>query len=133
MVVRGKEATGINFIVKLTKFIGFNIVIIIINSVFKRVYFVPTYTMVTIENTARLFLYYVWKLHNLPNHCYRTLWILTILFYFILFFLILYGFCFCFSFEWWKGMWHHRPRIWWKNLKDDVRAHVYNIAALSKV
>ena len=59
MVVRGKEATGINFIVKLTKFIGFNIVIIIINSVFKRVYFVPTYTMVTIENTARLFLYYV--------------------------------------------------------------------------
>ena len=32
---------------------------IMINLVFKRVYFVPTYTMITIENAARLFLYYV--------------------------------------------------------------------------
>jgi len=62
------KTISVNFIVELTKFIGFNIVMIIINSVFKRVHFVPIYTMVTIENAARLFLYYVWKLHDLPNH-----------------------------------------------------------------
>ena len=50
---------------------------------------------------------------------------------------------FYFSFGQWRGtwhcshmighmMWHHRPRTWWKGLEDDVRAHVYNIVALSK-
>ena len=48
---------------------------------------------------------------------------------------------FFFSFGWWRGTWHcshmtchmmwcHRPRRWWKNLEDDVRAHVYNMAIL---
>jgi len=46
-----------------------------------------------------------------------------------------------FYFGQWKGMWHcshmichmmwcHRPRIWWKDLEDDVRAYVYNMVAL---
>ena len=26
----------------------------------------------------------------------------------------------------------HRPRAWWKDLEDDVSAHVYNMVALSK-
>ena len=50
-------------------------------------------------------------------------------------------FFFFFSFEWWRGMWHcshmtchmmwcHRPRRWWKDLEDDVRAYVYNMATL---
>ena len=47
------------------------------------------------------------------------------------------------SFGWWRGtwhcshmtchmMWHHRPRRWWKDLEDDIRAHAYNIVTLSK-
>jgi len=39
----------------------------VVDSVFKRVYFVPTHTTVTAEGAARLFLYYVWKLHGLPK------------------------------------------------------------------
>jgi len=48
---------------------------------------------------------------------------------------------FFFSFGQWRGMWHwshmtdhmmwcYRPRRWWKDLEDDVRAHVYNMAIL---
>ena len=29
-------------------------------------------------------------------------------------------------------MWCHRPRTWWKDLEDDIRAYVYNIVALSR-
>ena len=78
--------------------------------------------------------------------CYGMLWILTFFFSFYLFFLILYFFSFEFLFPfywWWRGTWHHshmtghmmwchRPKIWWKDLKDDVRAYVYNMVALSR-
>jgi len=40
----------------------------IMDSVSKRVHFVPTHTMVTAEGAARLFLHHVWKLHGLPKH-----------------------------------------------------------------
>ena len=64
-----------------------------------------------------------------------------ILFYFSDFILILFSFSFFFG--WWKDMWyhshmighmmwHHRPRMWEKDLEDDVSAHVYNMVALSK-
>jgi len=39
----------------------------VVDSVSKRVHFVPTHTMVTVEGVARLFLHYVWKLHSLPK------------------------------------------------------------------
>ena len=50
-------------------------------------------------------------------------------------------FSFSFSFGRWRGTWHcshmtyhmmwcHRPRRWWKDLEDDIRAHVYNMATL---
>jgi len=39
----------------------------VVDSVSKRVHFVPTHTMVTVEGAARLFLHYVWKLHSLPK------------------------------------------------------------------
>ena len=29
-------------------------------------------------------------------------------------------------------MWHHRPRTWWKDLKNNIRAHVYNMVALKQ-
>jgi len=39
----------------------------VVDSVFKRVHFVPTHTTVTAEGAARLFLHHVWKLHGLPK------------------------------------------------------------------
>ena len=38
---------------------------IVVDSISKRVHFVPTHTTVTAEGAARLFLYYVWKFHSL--------------------------------------------------------------------
>jgi len=40
----------------------------VVDSVSKRVHFVPTYTMVTVEGAARLFLHHIWKLYSLPKH-----------------------------------------------------------------
>jgi len=59
------------------------------------------------------------------------------------FILIFFSLFFYFSFGQWRGtwyyshmtghmMWCHRPRTWWKDLEDDIRAHVYNIVALSR-
>jgi len=42
-------------------------VMTVVDSVSKRVHFVPTHTTVTAEGAARLFLHYVWKLHSLPK------------------------------------------------------------------
>ena len=39
----------------------------VVDSVSKRVHFIPTYTTVTVEGAARLFLHQVWKLHSLPK------------------------------------------------------------------
>jgi len=39
----------------------------IVNSVFKRAYFIPTNTTVATESIAKLFLYNVWKLYSLSN------------------------------------------------------------------
>ena len=51
---------------------------------------------------------------------------------------------FFFSFGWWRGTWHcshmtchmmwcYMPRRWWKDLEDNVRAHVYNMAILRQI
>ena len=42
----------------------FNIVIIIINLVFEKAYFILIYITITIKDTTKLFLYYIWKLHS---------------------------------------------------------------------
>jgi len=42
-------------------------VMTVVDSVSKRVHFVPTHTTVTAEGAARLFLHHVWKLHGLPK------------------------------------------------------------------
>jgi len=39
----------------------------VIDSISKKVHFVPMYTMVIAERAARLFLHHVWKLHSLPK------------------------------------------------------------------
>jgi len=43
-------------------------VMTVVDSVSKRVYFVPTHTTVIAEGVARLFLHHIWKLHGLLKH-----------------------------------------------------------------
>jgi len=59
----------VDFVVELPKSSDFNAVIIVVDSISKSTYFILTYTTtITAEGTARLFLYYIWKLHGLLNH-----------------------------------------------------------------
>jgi len=53
--------------VELPESSGHDVVMTVIDSISKRVHFVPMHTMVTVEGAARLFLYYVWKLYGLPK------------------------------------------------------------------
>jgi len=53
--------------VELPESSGHDTIMTVIDSVSKRVHFVPTHMMVTAEGAARLFLYHVWKLHGLPK------------------------------------------------------------------
>ena len=53
---------------KLLESVEFTVVIIVVDLVSKRTHFISTHTIVTIENTAGFFLYYVWKLHGLPTY-----------------------------------------------------------------
>jgi len=55
-------------VVELPESSGHDAVMTVVDSVFKRVHFVPTHTTVTAEGVARLFLHYVWKLYGLPKH-----------------------------------------------------------------
>ena len=53
---------------KLTNFVEFDIVIIVVDSVSKRAYFISTYTIVTVEGITKLFLYNTWKFYGLSTH-----------------------------------------------------------------
>jgi len=56
-----------DFVIKLPKFARFDIVIIVVNLVSKRTYFIPIHIIVTIKDTIKVFLYNVWKLHSLST------------------------------------------------------------------
>jgi len=56
-----------NFVVKLPESSGHDAIMIVMDTVSKRVHFIPMHTTVTAEGAARLFLHYVWKLHSLPK------------------------------------------------------------------
>jgi len=58
---------SVNFVVGLPESSGHDAIMTVIDSVSKKVHFVLTHTMVTVEGAARLFLHYVWKLHGLPK------------------------------------------------------------------
>ena len=62
------DMLSVNFVVELPESSRHDAIMNVMDSVSKRVYFVPMHTMVTAEGAARLFLYYVWKLHGLPKH-----------------------------------------------------------------
>jgi len=62
------DMLSVDFVVKLLESSGHDAVMTVVDSVSKRVHFVPTHTTVTAEGAARLFLHHVWKLHGLPKH-----------------------------------------------------------------
>jgi len=45
--------------IELLEFIGYNVIIMVVDSVYKTAYFIPTHTIITIESTIRLFLYHI--------------------------------------------------------------------------
>jgi len=57
----------VDFVVELPESSGHDAVMTVVDSVSKRVHFVPMHTTVTAEGAARLFLHHVWKLHGLPK------------------------------------------------------------------
>ena len=59
---------SVNFVDELLESSRHDIVMTVVDSVSKRVHFVPTHIMVTVEGAAKLFLHHVWKLHGLPKH-----------------------------------------------------------------
>jgi len=59
------DMLSIDFVVELPSSSRHNAVITVVDSVSKRVHFIPTHTTVTAEGAARLFLHQVWKLHGL--------------------------------------------------------------------
>ena len=58
---------SVDFVVELLESSRYDTIITVVDAVSKRVHFVLMYTTVTVEGTAKLFLYYVWKLHGLPK------------------------------------------------------------------
>jgi len=61
------DTLSIDFVVELPSSSRHDTVMTVVDSVSKRVYFIPTHTTVTVEGAARLFLHQVWKLHSLPK------------------------------------------------------------------
>ena len=54
-----------NFVVELSEFMGFDAVMAVVDSVSKTIYFIYTHTTVSAKEAAKLFLYNMWKLHDL--------------------------------------------------------------------
>jgi len=59
------DTLSVDFVMELPLSSGHNAVMTVVDSVSKRVHFIPTHTTVTAEGAARLFLHQVWKLHGL--------------------------------------------------------------------
>jgi len=61
------DTLSVDFVVELLESSRYDAVMTVVDAVSKKVHFIPTHTTVTAEGAARLFLYYVWKLHGLPK------------------------------------------------------------------
>ena len=59
------DMLSIDFVVELPESSRYDTVMTVMDSISKRVHFVLMHTTVIVEGAARLFLYYIWKLHSL--------------------------------------------------------------------
>jgi len=57
-----------DLVVKLPESAGFDVLIIVVYSMSKRMHFIPTHTTVITEGAARFFLYHIWKLHSISTY-----------------------------------------------------------------
>ena len=66
------DTLSVNFVVKLPESFGHDAIMTVVDSISKRVHFVPIHTTVTVEGAARLFLHHVWNvrgtLGEAPSH-----------------------------------------------------------------
>jgi len=62
------DMLSIDFVVELPSSSRHDAVMTVVDSVSKRVHFIPMHTTVTAKGAARLFLHQVWKLHGLPKY-----------------------------------------------------------------
>jgi len=62
------DTLSVDFMVELPESSRHDAVMTVVDSVSKRVHFVPMHTTVTVEGAARLFLHHIWKLHSLLKH-----------------------------------------------------------------
>jgi len=61
------DTLNVDFMVELPESSRHDAIMTVVDSVSKRVHFVPTHTTITVEEAARLFLHHIWKLHSLPK------------------------------------------------------------------
>jgi len=59
------DILSIDFVVELPESSGCDAVIMVVDLISKRAYFILVHTTVTIEGVARLFFHNLWKLHGL--------------------------------------------------------------------
>jgi len=62
------DMLSVDFVVELPLSSRHDAVMTVVDSVSKRVYFIPTHMTVTVEGAAWLFLHQVWKLYGLPKY-----------------------------------------------------------------
>jgi hypothetical protein len=60
------DVISVDFIVELPESHGYDTIMNVVNSVTKRVHFIPMHTTINVEGTARLFLKEVWRHHGTP-------------------------------------------------------------------
>src|ERR1700675_4255352 len=61
------DTISVDFIVELLEAHGYDVIMVVVDSLSKQAHFIPTTSNVTTEGTANLFLHEVWKHHGLPN------------------------------------------------------------------
>ena len=61
------DTLNVDFIIELSESSKYNIVMIVVDLVSKRAYFILIHKTVTVEKAARLFFHHIWKLHRLPR------------------------------------------------------------------
>lgn len=62
------ETISVDFIVELPKVHGYDMFLMVVDSLRKRAHFIPIFTTLDAVGLASLYLQHVWKLHSLPNN-----------------------------------------------------------------